>query len=171
VASLFIGKEHQKKRYKMLTDLVKKYIDQSVLCWLATSNKELEPNVSPKEIFTFRGDNTFLIANVASPVSINNIKENPKVCVSLVDVFVQKGYKLKGTAKLIHKNEPDFINAVSPLLLLFSDEYPITTVIEIEIKKIELIQAPSYFLYPERTEEFQIESAMRTYKVKKVTEN
>jgi predicted pyridoxine 5'-phosphate oxidase superfamily flavin-nucleotide-binding protein len=36
----------------MITDDVKKYIDQSVLCWLATSNAQNEPNVSPKEMFT-----------------------------------------------------------------------------------------------------------------------
>ena len=37
----------------MLTTEMKKYIDKSVLCWLATSNAENIPNVSPKEIFNY----------------------------------------------------------------------------------------------------------------------
>ncbi len=37
----------------MLTSDIKKYIDQSVLCWLATVSKDGIPNVSPKEIFTY----------------------------------------------------------------------------------------------------------------------
>jgi|LakMenE01Jun11ns_1017448.scaffolds.fasta_scaffold9681426_2 predicted pyridoxine 5'-phosphate oxidase superfamily flavin-nucleotide-binding protein len=154
----------------MITDEVKNYIDKSVLCWLATSNRQNEPNVSPKEVFTYKDDKTLLIANIASPNSIANINENPNVCVSFVDIFVQKGYKLKGTAILIDKNNKDFMEKVKLLTDLFTDEFPIKTIIEIEITKVDTIQAPSYFLYPDRTELFQIENAMRTYKVKPAEE-
>lgn len=150
----------------MLTDEVKQYIDKSVLCWLATSNKQNEPNVSPKELFTYKDADTLLIANLASPNSINNIKENPKVCVSFVDIFVQKGFKLKGIATLVDKNDEDFILRVKPLIDLFTDKFPIKTVIEITVTSITKIQAPSYFLYKGTTEQSQIESAMKAYKVK-----
>jgi uncharacterized protein len=92
----------------MINNDVKKHIDKSVLCWLATSNKHNQPNVSPKEIYTYKDHNTLLIANVASPNSISNIKENPNVCVNFVDIFVQKGYKLKGMASLIASRTPTF---------------------------------------------------------------
>jgi predicted pyridoxine 5'-phosphate oxidase superfamily flavin-nucleotide-binding protein len=150
----------------MITDEVKRYIDTSVLCWLATSNKQNEPNVSPKEIFTYKDDNTLLIANIASPNSISNIKYNSNVCVSFVDIFVQKGYKLKGTATLIDKNDINFKEKLKLLTDLFSDKFSIKTIIEIAITKVEIIQAPSYFLYPDTTEQSQIKSAMKTYKVK-----
>lgn len=150
----------------MLTDEVKKYINKSVLCWLATSNLQNEPNVSPKEIFAHDGDNTLLIAHIASPNSVENIKDNPHVCVTFVDIFIQKGFKLKGKATLISKEDIDFIEKVKPLTDLFSDKYPIKSVIEITITKVDPILAPSYFLYPERTEQFQIESAMETYHVR-----
>lgn len=152
----------------MLSDEVKKYIDKSVLCWLATSNGQHEPNVSPKEIFTYRDEKTLLIANIASPNSINNIKDNPLVCVSFVDIFVQKGFKLKGIATLIHKNDSTFEEKAKLLTDLFTDKFPISAVIEIEITKVDKIEAPSYFLYPDTTEQSQIENAMRTYKVKPI---
>jgi uncharacterized protein len=150
----------------MIGTEVKQYIDKSVLCWLATVSSQNEPNVSPKEIFTYQGDNIFLIANVASPNSIENIKENANVCVSFVDVFVQKGFKLKGTAVLIDNQDQRFKEKVKPLTDLFTDEFPIKSVIEITVTKVDTIKAPSYFLYPDRTEQSQIESALRTYKVK-----
>jgi predicted pyridoxine 5'-phosphate oxidase superfamily flavin-nucleotide-binding protein len=156
--------------FKMLSNEIKKCIDSCVLCWLATANRQNEPNVSPKEIFTYKGDKTLLIANVASPNSIENIIENSNVCVSFVDVFVQKGYKLKGTAILIDKGHCDFKEKVKPLTDLFTDQFPIKSVIEMEVKKVDAIKAPSYFLYPDRTEQFQIESAMKTYKVKPIDE-
>jgi uncharacterized protein len=150
----------------MFTQEVIKYIEQGVLCWLATSDKDNFPNVSPKEMFTYFEDNKILIANIASPNSIANILENSNVCVSFVDVFVQKGFKIKGQAKIIYKEDADFEIKVKPLIALYSDKFPISAIIEITVQKIALIQAPSYFLYPEITEEMQIKSAMDTYKVK-----
>lgn len=151
----------------MITDEVKDYINRSVLCWLATSNAESEPNVSPKEMFTFQDDKRLLIAHIASPGSISNIKINPNVCVSFIDIFIQKGYKIKGTACVISQTDDTFKEKAQPLVDLFSDEFPILAVIDIEVKKVEPIQAPSYFLYPERSEQSQIERAMKTYKVKR----
>jgi predicted pyridoxine 5'-phosphate oxidase superfamily flavin-nucleotide-binding protein len=150
----------------MLTQEVIKYIEQSVLCWLATSDKDNFPNVSPKEMFTHFEDNKILIANIASPNSVANILENSNVCVSFVDVFVQKGFKIKGEAKIIYKDDDDFKIKVKPLVTLYSDKFPISAVIEITVRKITQIKAPSYSLYPEITEEIQIKSAMDTYKVK-----
>ena len=83
----------------MFTKDVKRYIEHSVLCWLATSNKKAEPNVSPKEIFLRYDDTKILIANIASPKTIRNIKENPQVCISFINVFVQKGYKTSRSRK------------------------------------------------------------------------
>ena len=80
----------------MLTTDIKKSIDTCVLCWLATVDKDQQPNVSPKEMFTYLDDHTLLIANIASPNSVRNIAQQPKVSVSFVDVFTQKGFKLKG---------------------------------------------------------------------------
>lgn len=149
----------------MLEEKVIRYIEQSVLCWLATSDKDNFPNVSPKEMFTYFKNNKILIANIASPNSIHNIEENNKVCISFVDVFVQKGFKIKGQAKIIYKNDADFDIKVKPLIDLYSDKFPISAVIEIKVEKVESIQAPSYFLFSEITENQQIESALKTYKV------
>jgi uncharacterized protein len=150
----------------MIDDNVKEYIDKSVLCWLATCDKEFLPNVSPKEMFTYQNDSVLLIANLASPNSINNIIANPNVCVSFIDIFIQKGYKLKGTAKIIDKSDFEFNAKVKPLTDKFTDKFPIKSVIEITVIKVETIKAPSYFLYSETTEQSQIENAMRTYHVK-----
>jgi predicted pyridoxine 5'-phosphate oxidase superfamily flavin-nucleotide-binding protein len=145
---------------------IKQYINQSVLCWLATSDEDNFPNVSPKEMFTFVEEDKLLIANIASPNSIQNIKVNNKVCVSFVDVFVQKGFKIKGIARIIEEKDIDFETKVEIIKALFTDKFPIHELIEIEAYKIESIKAPSYLVFPNITEQEQIESAMKTYKVK-----
>ena len=151
----------------MIDEEVKEYIRKSVLCWLATCDKELIPNVSPKEMFTYKDDNFILIADLASPISFHNIKVNPHVCVSFIDIFVQKGFKVKGLAKIIKKSDPYFSLNLKFLTDLFTDKFPVKSIIEITVTNVERIQAPSYFLYKDTTEKSQIESALNTYKVAK----
>jgi hypothetical protein len=150
----------------VLTDEVKKYISKTVLCWLATCDKHQIPNVSPKEIFTYKDDHTLLIANLASPKSIQNIGDNKNVCVSFIDIFVQKGFKINGVAQIINKEDESFMSFVKPLTDLFTDQFPIQSVIVVKVTNVEKIVAPSYWLYKETTEASQIDSAMKTYQLK-----
>jgi len=149
----------------MLTTEIKSYIEKSVLCWLATS-MDGQPNVSPKEIFTYYGDSLIIIANIASPGSVKNIKLNPKVCLSFIDILIQKGYQLKGQAKIIKKGEPEYLIYGSLLTKMTGDLYPFSSIIAIEIESAKQILAPSYMLYPSVTEEEKAEQAKRTYGLK-----
>jgi predicted pyridoxine 5'-phosphate oxidase superfamily flavin-nucleotide-binding protein len=150
----------------MLTQEVQTYIRSSVLCWLATCNRQGEPNVSPKEVFTYWDETTLLIANIASPQSVSNIAEKPKVCVSFINIFIQKGFKLKGVATIISRQDAAYTAKVVPLRSMVADAFPILSVIEIKVNKVESIKAPSYFLYPNITEEAQINNAMETYRLR-----
>jgi len=150
----------------MLTPDIKKYIDQSILCWLATVSKDGIPNVSPKEIFTYLDDEHIGIAHIASPNSLRNIKANPNVCVSFVEVFVQKGYKLVGHAEIINKSHPTFKKEAAKILEMAGDAFPVQALLKIKIVKTAPILAPSYMFYPETTTEAaQIKGALENYKV------
>ena len=147
----------------MLTTEIKKYIDKSVLCWLATSSSDNVPNVSPKEIFSYHGENSIIIANIASPQSLKNIKQNKNVCLSFIDVLVQKGFQLKGTAKIITSSDPDFIDMENVLLKMTEGKFPFSRIIKMTVKYTKSIMAPRYFFYPETTEEEQVKSARKSY--------
>lgn len=146
-----------------LTTGVKEYIDKSVLCWLATASSENIPNVSPKEIFKHYGTNAILVANIASPQTVKNIKQNENVCISFIDILVQKGFQIKGKAKIIEKNAMEFTNMEKELLEMTKGKFPFTTITKITIEKIKPIIAPKYLLYPETTEKEQIASAKKVY--------
>ena len=92
-----------------LTKEIKESIEKSVLCWLATVSNENIPNVSPKEIFTFFGTESLIVANIASPQTVRNIKQNQSVCISFIDVLVQKGFQLKGKAEIIKNSHAEFV--------------------------------------------------------------
>ena len=148
-----------------LTTPVIEAIEKCVLCWLATSSRDHIPNVSPKEIFTHFGDTHMLIANIASPQSVRNILENPHVCVSFIDIWVQKGYQLKGCAKIIHRKEEGFVEREEFLLPMTEGKFPFNQIISIQVDQIKPIIAPRYRLFPDTTEEEQIASARKVYGV------
>jgi len=151
----------------MLTQQIKESIDKSVLCWLATANINGAPNVSPKEIFTYHDDHYVIIANIASPQSIDNIKHNTQVCISFIDILIQRGWQLKGTAELIERGEPTFELFESPLLKMTKGKFPFSTIIKMKVHETKPIWAPSYIFYPETTQQEQIEKALKSYSLKK----
>ncbi|MES2951979.1 MAG: pyridoxamine 5'-phosphate oxidase family protein [Pseudomonadota bacterium] len=151
----------------MLSPEVHAAMERSVLCWLATVNEAGQPNVSPKEIFAPFDAEHLVIANIASPTSVRNLRSNPSVCVSFVDIFVQKGFKIVGTAQNVPHNATDYAHWVRPLQAKAGPRFSIHSVMVVKVQSIEPILAPSYRLYPaETTEQSQIESAMRTYGVR-----
>ncbi|WP_268746521.1 pyridoxamine 5'-phosphate oxidase family protein [Nitrincola sp. A-D6] len=149
-----------------MTTEVRESVERSVLCWLATCDENGQPNVSPKEVFAVVDSQNIVVANIASPQSAKNIRVNQKICLSFVDVFVQKGFKIIGTATEFKPSVPEYSRWVEPLLVMASDRYPIHSVFVVRAIAVEPIVAPSYRLYPsETTEESQIQSALRTYGV------
>lgn len=149
----------------MLNKEIIKSINDSVLCWLATVDQDGMPNVSPKEAFLADGDKHLLIANIASPNSVNNIQANSSVCVSFVDVFRQKGFKLKGKAVVLEEKDDLYAEKHQIFLDITNGKYPIKGIIQIEVTEVNPIIAPSYWLFPDTTEQQQIEQAMQTYNV------
>ena len=148
-----------------LSPEIKKSIDNSVLCWLATASDTGMPNVSPKEIFKYYGEDQVIIANIASPQSVKNIKQNKQVCLSFIDILVQKGFQLKGEARIMTEQDAEFSKMKVILLEMTEGKFPFKTITAIQVKKVKPIIAPRYLLYPETTEETQIASAKKAYKL------
>lgn len=143
-------------------------INECVLCWLATADENCIPNVSPKEIFLAYGDSKILIANINSPNSIKNILVNNKACLSIVDIFKQKGFKFNGVAQVLESDSNQFSEKKQMLMDYAGPDFPIANVIEFSVQKVSPILAPRYVLYPKTTEEEQIKGALKTYGVKLV---
>ncbi len=139
-------------------------LGRCVLCWVATVDAQGQPNVSPKEVFAVVGEQHLVIAHIASPLSVKNIQQNPKVCVSLIDIFVQKGWKLMGQAQYVNASDEAFHAYAKPLLGMVGDRFNIQGVMLVEVVQAYPILAPSYRFYPDSTtEEGQITAAMKTY--------
>ncbi|UJF16901.1 pyridoxamine 5'-phosphate oxidase family protein [Vibrio sp. SS-MA-C1-2] len=144
---------------------VQKYAEKSVLCWLATAGSDLTPNVSPKELFAFIDEELMVIANISSPESEKNILQNPKVCVSFIEVFEQRGFKVKGTAEVVYPNDAQWQTYLTALEMIVEEPYPISNIFAVRVEALSKILAPSYTLFPHISVESKIKKALENYKV------
>ncbi|MFK7758611.1 MAG: pyridoxamine 5'-phosphate oxidase family protein [Phycisphaerales bacterium] len=149
----------------MLTPQVLQLLDESVLCWLATCSLDGQPSVSPKEIFAPFNTNSIIIANIASPNSARNIRDNPRACVSFVNVFTQKGFQLRGSAALLQEKSEGYAEMSKLLITLTGGRFPFKSIFHLSVDRVDEIVAPRYRLFPETSEKDQVASAMHTYGV------
>lgn len=140
-------------------------VDECVLCWLATSSRDACPNVSPKEIFAVYRDESIIIANIASPKSARNIKENSLACVSFVNVFTQRGFKVVGAAECVKESDQGYQEMKSILVRQTEGMFPFKSIFRVMVHEESRIVAPRYQLFPETTQEQQIASSMKAYRV------
>lgn len=139
--------------------------DHVVLCWLATADAAGQPNVSPKEVFLRPAPDEVLIAEIASARSLANIRENPRVCVSMIDIFRQRGEKLEGLVSLIAPEEAEFAGLSARFARLTQGQYPIRHVIRVRVGQVAPIRAPGWHLFPDKTEADMRREALATYRV------
>ena len=149
----------------MLTDDIRDYANRSVLCWLATSS-DAGPSVSPKEIFACFGDDRIIIANIASPQSVKNIHGEPRVCVSFVDVFSQKGWQLYGLATVMRQRDDGYDDRHAILQDMAGDAFRVGSLIDIRVTDVKEILAPSYRFKSGVSEADMRAGAMQSYGVK-----
>jgi predicted pyridoxine 5'-phosphate oxidase superfamily flavin-nucleotide-binding protein len=84
-----------------LTADMKRVVTEQRLAYVATVCSDGTPNLSPKGTISVWDDEHLVFADIRSPGTIANLKKNPGVEVNVVDPFVRKGYRFKGTAEVI----------------------------------------------------------------------
>ena len=81
----------------------------------ATVDATDQPTLSPKEVFAAVDAQHLVIARIASPTSVRHILSHDRVCVSFIDIFVHKGWKVGGSARTLGRNEAGYVRRVGPL--------------------------------------------------------
>lgn len=84
-----------------ITEEMKAFIEANRPSLVATSSGDGTPNVSPKMSIRVLDEEHLLFADVLSPKTRQNVKENPRVCVLLLSVQERRGYQFKGSAEYI----------------------------------------------------------------------
>jgi uncharacterized protein len=89
----------------ILTDDMKRVVREQRLGFVATVCQDGTPNVSPKGTMDVLDDDHLVFCDIRSPQTIRNLRNNATVEINMVDQFVRKGYRFKGTAEILTEGE------------------------------------------------------------------
>jgi hypothetical protein len=79
---------------------MRRLVLEQKLGFAATVCPDGTPNLSPKGTTTVWDDTHLVFADIRSPNTVRNLRENPWIEINVVDPIVPKGYRFKGRAEL-----------------------------------------------------------------------
>ncbi|MFB5625234.1 MAG: pyridoxamine 5'-phosphate oxidase family protein [Nitrosopumilus sp.] len=85
----------------MITQEIKDFLNLQKLGYVATVTSEGKPNISPKGTIIGWDSQTLAFADIRSPDTMKNLKENPNVELNVIDPLLRKGFLFEGQARLI----------------------------------------------------------------------
>jgi len=112
------------------------------------------------------GGEALVIADIASPISRTNVQATGRACVSFIDVFAQKGYKVEGVASYHSEGAEDFAIFAADLLARAEGRFPIKGVVRVTPTGVTPIIAPTYRLFPDIDEDAMRAESYTTYGVR-----
>ncbi len=85
----------------MITSEIKNFLNLQKLGYVATVSSDGKPNISPKGTLIGWTSDTLAFADIRSPDTMNNLRENPNLEINVIDPLLRKGYLFQGRAKII----------------------------------------------------------------------
>ena len=125
-------------------DEIKQFVNFQKLGYVATVSSDGTPNLSPKGTIAILDDSRLVFANIRSPQTITNLRNNPSIEINVSDPLSRMGYRFQGTAKII-SNGDDF----QKILKFFEEKKIKSKILDIVIVNVESfseVTSPSYDL-------------------------
>ena len=133
----------------ILTDDMRRVLDEQRLGFIATVTPDGKPNLSPKGTTAVWDDEHLVFADICSPNTILNLGANPAIEINVVDPVLRKGYRFKGVAE-VHSEGPLF-ERIAEFYRHRGTANPFSRVVLIRVEHVAELISPAYDLG--RTEE------------------
>ena len=93
---------------------MKRVVREQRLGYIATVCPDGTPNLSPKATMKIWDDDHLVFADICSPGTISNLRENSAIEINMIDVFARKGYRFKGVTRIVDPG-PEFDQVMEEL--------------------------------------------------------
>ncbi len=125
------------------SDEIKNLLLNQKLGFVATVSPDNTPNLSPKGTIIVWEDN-LVFADIKSPNTIANLKKNPAIEINVVDPIRRKGYRFKGTAKIISEGEE--FEKIIEYYKKQGIKSKINLLVSVQVEKLNEVTSPLYDL-------------------------
>jgi predicted pyridoxine 5'-phosphate oxidase superfamily flavin-nucleotide-binding protein len=129
---------------RLLTPDMNRVVEEQRLGFVATVCPDGTPNLSPKGTTAVWDDDHLIFANIRSPGTLTNLRQNANVEVNVVDPFVRKGYRFKGVASIFESGP-----LYDKLLAFYKErgsQSVIREIVMIRVQNAQPIDSPAYDL-------------------------
>lgn len=128
----------------LISKQIKDFLNLHKLGYVATVSPDGTPNISPKGTIIGWNENTLSFANIRSPDTINNLKNNSNVEINVLDPLLRKGYLFKGQARILTSD-----SLFEEILLHYKNngiKSPIDAIVLIDVSDVSEVISPLYDL-------------------------
>ncbi len=126
----------------ILTAEMKRLVEVQRLGYVATVCPDGTPNLSPKGTTAVWNDDHLVFADIRSPGSVANIRQNPTVEVNVVDPIVRRGYRFKGNAEVLGSGST--FDDIVAFYRKRGVSSPIRHVVLVQVKRALPLVSPAY---------------------------
>jgi uncharacterized protein len=129
----------------ILTEDMKRLVDEQRLGFHATVCPDGSPNLSPKGTTRVWDDDHLYFADICSPQTMANLRAGSLIEVNVVDPFVRKGYRFKGRAVIYEPGSIEFADGVERMRAGGSKlTARVQAIVVIEVQHAEPLVSPIY---------------------------
>ena len=126
----------------ILTTEIREFIKKTRLGFVATVCPDGTPNLSPKGTTTAWDEEHLVFADIHSPGTVNNLLTNPAVEVNIVDIFSRKGFRFKGTGKVLSNGA--LFDEIVTFYKNAGSRYTINNIVLINVVQVIAVTSPVY---------------------------
>src|SRR5882672_8383492 len=126
----------------ILTEDMKRVVNEQKLGFVATVCPDGTPNLSPKGTTAVWDDQHLVFADIHSPRTIENLNLNPSVEINVVDFFIRKGYRFKGKATIL--SEGKLFNDVIAFYGDVAKKYQMQHIVLVKVDEVNPLWSPIY---------------------------
>jgi uncharacterized protein len=127
----------------------------AMLAFVATVRRDGSPSLSPKASTIPYDDDHLLFVDMASPQTIANLRNDPRIEINSVDFIRRRGYRFAGTAQVLESGHPIYDWGRDWLLKHHGPEYPTNHVVLIKLQSAEPLLSPAYTFGGRKEEELR----------------
>ena len=129
----------------ILSEQMKQLIERQRLGFVATVCADGTANLSPKGTLRVLDDEHLVFADLKSPATVRNLRQNPSIEVNVVDQFVRKGYRFKGHAEILDSGA-EFERLVEIYSSLGLSDAPkkIQSIVIVRVEQARPLVSPAY---------------------------
>jgi len=127
-----------------ITSEIKTFLNTQKLGYVATVSSDGKPNLSPKGTIIPWSEHLLAFANIRSPDTMMNLKNNSFVEINVIDPLSRKGYLFTGTGKII-KDTPMYHDIIN-YYRTNGIQSPISSIVIVHISSISIVTSPLYDL-------------------------